>query len=83
MLTEGKAGVGPGWARIARSGLGRDFSLVPQKISMTTTFPGLFPETAQVWLRIESLPPTWGAVQIGQQITGEMAIKGNKQRTSS
>lgn len=50
---------------------------------MTTTFPGLLPETAQVWLCIGTVPPTQCAVQINQNITGEMAIKGNKQPTSS
>lgn len=71
----------PGW------GWGEKSILIPlpQEVSVITTFPGPLPEQAQVLLCRQTLPQvqTLCAVPINQEITGGMAIKGNKQQIVS
>lgn len=68
-----------------RSGLrGEKLSpaLLSQAMSMTSTFPGPLPEQPQVRLCMRTLPhqpQPQCAVQINQQFTGGMAIKGNSE----
>ena len=64
----------------AQSGLGEEkLSPTPllQEISVTSTSPGPLPGQAQVWLCVGPSPQPQCAVQINQQFTGGMAIKGN------
>lgn len=81
-----RPGFVPGWRQVLPGvGWGGEKlspTLLSQAMSMTSTFPGPLPEQPQVRLCMRTLPhqpQPQCAVQINQQFTGGMAIKGNSE----